>query len=160
MNKVFLVGNLTNDPVAKQTSTGKSMSTFSIAINEKLNNQNRTMFIPCKAWDRRADFINAYLKKGDTVVIDGKLDRRSYTNKEGKNVYVTEVIVEQIKPVRTKGRVGEQKTDENAKAEEELVSVNENFDVNQDVKEPSNEGKTLSKASNEDTLDWINEEEK
>ena len=81
MNRVFLVGNLTSDPIAKQTSTGKSMSSFSVAINEKMNNQNRTMFIPCKAWDRRADFINAYLKKGDTVVIDGKLDRRSYANK-------------------------------------------------------------------------------
>ena len=149
MNKVFLVGNLTNDPIAKQTSTGKSMTTFSIAINEKLNNQNRTMFIPCKAWDRRADFINAYLKKGDTVVIDGKLDRRSYSNKEGKNVYVTEVIVEQIKSVRSKGFTNDQKTNDDQSKSEELVSVNDNFDVNQN-----------DHKSNEDTLDWINEEEK
>lgn len=156
MNRVFLVGNLTSDPIAKQTSTGKSMSFFSVAINEKMNNQNRTMFIPCKAWDRRADFINAYLKKGDTVVIDGKLDRRSYANKEGKNVYVTEVIVEQIKPVRTKHT---SVAKEDSLAKEELVSVNDNFDVDQNSQE-TNETKKHLNENKEDTLDWINDEEK
>lgn len=157
MNRVFLVGNLTNDPIAKQTSTGKSMSSFSVAINERMNSQNRTMFIPCKAWDRRADFINAYLKKGDMVVIDGKLDRRSYVNKEGKNVYVTEVIVEQIKPVRTKHTGGSK--EEGLVKEEELVSVNENFDISQN-NQPTNENKKTPNENKEDTLDWINDEEK
>lgn len=101
MNKVFMVGRLASDPQQFVTKNGITQSKITIATNDNWN-KNESYFFPCVAWQTTANFINAYLRKGDLVAIDGKLIRRNYQNKEGKNVYVTEVVIETIKPLSSR----------------------------------------------------------
>lgn len=155
MNKVFLVGNITADPILKQTAYGKSMVTFSLAINEYHQGKiKKTIFLNCKAWDQRADYIGKFLKKGTPVVIEGKIDRRNFINKDGNNVYVTEIIVENIKSF------GYKKQGNNS---EKLVSVEEKFDhdvVDQQVdfnksNEQEKNNSTINDTSKMDGLEWL-----
>lgn len=97
MNKVFLAGRLASDPQQFVTSNGITQSRISVACADNWN-RNESYFFPCVAWQSVANFINTYLKKGDPVVIDGKLIRRSYVSKEGKTVYIMEVVIETIRP--------------------------------------------------------------
>ena len=110
MNKVFLIGNLTADPVLSQTSTGNSVTSFSIAISEwqGQGKNPKTIFLPCRTWNKIADYVGKYLKKGNLVELEGKLDRRSFVNKNGINVYVTEIIVERIKNIISKKKSNEE----------------------------------------------------
>ena len=132
MNKVFLVGNITADPVLKQTAYGKSMVSFSLAINEFYQGKvKKTIFLNCKAWDQRADYIGKFLKKGAPVVIEGKIDRRNFINKEGNNG-------------------------------EKLVSVEEKFDHNAidqqiDFNKPNEHEKnsTTNDTTKSDGLEWL-----
>ncbi|BAC43907.1 single-stranded DNA-binding protein [Malacoplasma penetrans] len=101
MNKVFIVGRLAQDPQQFVTQNGITQSRISIASSDNWN-KNETYFFPCVAWQSTANFINSYLHKGDLVAIDGKLIRRSYVSKEGKTVYVIEIVIESIKPLSSK----------------------------------------------------------
>ncbi|MGL5246416.1 MAG: single-stranded DNA-binding protein [Mycoplasmoidaceae bacterium] len=103
MNKIFIVGRLVSDPQPFVTQSGRLVSNVTIACNDNTN-KNETYFFPCVAWQTPAKFINTYLKKGDSVVIDGKLIRRSYVSKDGKNVYITEIIIDLIKLVSSPRR--------------------------------------------------------
>lgn len=156
MNKVFLVGNLVADPILKQTFAKKSMVVFTIAINEWQNKTQKTIFLSCKAWDKKADYIGQYIKKGNLVAIEGKLDRRSFVNKTGSNVYVTEIIVEDIKSFNPK-------KPSNQSNDEELVSVDKNFntqvvDQQTNFSQPeSNESQTNNNDDLKD-LEWINDD--
>lgn len=98
MNKIFIVGRLVSDPQPFVTQSGRLVSNITIACNDNTN-KNETYFFPCVAWQTPAKFINTYLKKGDSVVIDGKLIRRSYVSKDGRNAYATEIIIDLIKLV-------------------------------------------------------------
>lgn len=101
MNKVFMVGRLAQDPQQFVTQNGITQSRISVASSDNWN-KNETYFFPCVAWQSTANFINSYLHKGDLVAIDGKLIRRSYLSKEGKTMYIVEVVIESIKPLYTK----------------------------------------------------------
>lgn len=96
MNKVFLNGYLAQDPKQRITSKGIEQASFSLGVTD-LRNYNESYFFPCVAWSQQAKYINNNLKKGSFVAIDGRLTRRSYVDVEGKNVYITEVIVDNIK---------------------------------------------------------------
>lgn len=96
MNKVFLNGYLAADPKQRITSKGFEQSLFSIGVTDA-SNFNQSYFFPCVAWNNQAKFINSNLKKGSFVAIDGRLTRRSYVDSEGKNVYITEVVVDNLK---------------------------------------------------------------
>lgn len=96
MNKVFLNGYLASDPKSRITSKGIEQSSFSVGVTDN-RNYSESYFFPCVAWSAQAKYININLKKGSFVAIDGHLIRRSYVNNEGRTVYVTEVIVDNIK---------------------------------------------------------------
>lgn len=153
MNKVFIVGNIAKDPLVKTTSTGKTVVNFSVACNDRVQGKEISNFFNCVAWNSQANYIGSYVKKGDTVAIDGKLNKRSYVNKEGKNISVTEIMVDSIKTIVKRNKT--------QASEEALVSVNENFSNNvvsqeADFAAPV-EAKPASDGLNE--LEWINEEE-
>ncbi|MDR2636445.1 MAG: single-stranded DNA-binding protein [Mycoplasmataceae bacterium] len=95
MNKVFLVGRLATDPIIKTTSKGNNLVNISIAVNDSYN-KNNSYFFQCSAWDRNATFIEQYLKKGDLVAIDGRLTRREYVTREGKQQFATDIVIESI----------------------------------------------------------------
>ncbi|MCM3141700.1 single-stranded DNA-binding protein [Brevibacillus sp. MER 51] len=99
MNKVILIGNLTKDPELRYTPNGVAVATFTVAVNRPRVNQQgekETDFINIVAWQKLADLCASYLRKGRQAAIEGRMQTRSYDNKEGKKVYVTEVVAENV----------------------------------------------------------------
>jgi single-stranded DNA-binding protein len=94
MNKVILTGRLVSDDFKKfQSSKGIISLTFKIALIEKTN---RTNFIDIVCFDKIANNITKYIKKGDLLEIEGKLNNSKYTTKDGKTIYKTEIIAKNI----------------------------------------------------------------
>lgn len=99
MNRVNLTGRLTKDIDLRKTQTNKSVVSFTLAVDsrEKDNEGNyKAYFINCVAWNQSAEFLNKYAKKGDMLGVDGRLTTRDYVAQDGKKVYITEVVCEEV----------------------------------------------------------------
>lgn len=95
MNKIILIGRLTKKPELKTTSNNKSVCNFSIAVNRKVNNKE-TDFFNCQAWEKTGEFVEKYFDKGSMISIVGRVQNRSWEDKDGKKNYITEIIVEEV----------------------------------------------------------------
>jgi single-strand DNA-binding protein len=100
INRVILTGRLTRDPEVRTTQTGKSFATFSIAVNKRIKpqdpNEPDAFFFNIKAWGQSADYVGNYLTKGRLVAVDGRLENRKYTDNNGVNREITEVIADNV----------------------------------------------------------------
>ena len=99
MNKVVLMGRLTRDPEVRYTSTNNTLvASFSLAVNRRFARQGEERqadFINITAWDKTGEFCSKYFKKGQQVGVIGRIQTRNYDDKDGKKVYVTEVVAEE-----------------------------------------------------------------
>ena len=97
-NKVILMGNMTDEPQLKQTPSGVSVVSFRIAVGRrfKAEGQPDTDFITIVAWRNTAEFVCRYFHKGDTILVCGQLQQRSYTDKEGIRHNVLEVEADEV----------------------------------------------------------------
>ena len=105
MNKAILIGRLTRDPELRYTSSGRAVCQFSIAISRNYTNQQGqrdTDFIICVVWDKQAENLAKYITKGRLIAVDGRIQTRNYDNNEGKKVYVTEVLANNIQFLESK----------------------------------------------------------
>lgn len=105
MNKVIEIGRVTKDLELKQTTSGISVIEFSIAVKRAFKNANgeyESDFFNCVAYNKSAETISRYVKKGDQIGIEGRLQTRNYTNSEGRKIYVTEIIVESFEFLQSK----------------------------------------------------------
>ena len=105
MNKVILVGRITKDPEVKTTQSQNAVCSFTIAVDRKFKSpagERQSDFISCVAWRQQAELLGRYFKKGSRMAIVGNLQSRSYDDANGKKVYVTEVIVDEIEFVDSK----------------------------------------------------------
>jgi|SRR5690625_3798333 len=99
LNRVVLVGRLTRDPDLRYTPNGVAVANFTLAVNRPFTNQqgNRDAdFINCVVWRRPAENLANYMKKGNMVGVDGRLQTRRYEDQDGKMVYVTEVVADSV----------------------------------------------------------------
>ena len=99
MNRTVLVGRLVRDPELKHTSSGVAVANFTIAVNRPFTNQqgeNEADFINCVVWRKAAENLATYQKKGNLIGVDGRIQTRSFENQEGKRIFVTEVVAENI----------------------------------------------------------------
>lgn len=96
MNKVVLIGRLTADPDIRRTQSGKCVASYRLAVDRpfKSDGQPEADFISCVAWGKNGEFCQRYLHKGMKIALEGRIQTRTYDDKDGKKVYVTEVIVE------------------------------------------------------------------
>ncbi|MCI7100241.1 MAG: single-stranded DNA-binding protein [Lachnospiraceae bacterium] len=102
MNKVILMGRLTRDPDVRYSNQGDrqlAVARYTLAVDRRFrrnndNNEQSADFISCVAFDRQAEFAEKYLRKGTKMVVCGRLQTGSYTNKDGVRVYTTDVVVE------------------------------------------------------------------
>lgn len=99
MNKVILMGRLTRDPEVRYTSTNNTLvASFPLAVNRRFAKQGEERqadFINITAWDKTGEFCSKYFKKGQQVAVIGRIQTRNYDDKDGKKVYVTEVVAEE-----------------------------------------------------------------
>lgn len=112
INRVVLIGRLTRDPELRKTQNGTSVCSFTLAVNRR-QNQDGTQdadFINCVAWNKLADNIQLYQKKGNQLGIEGRINTRSYDNQQGQKVYVTEVIAESVQFLTPRNDFNKQNT--------------------------------------------------
>lgn len=96
-NNVNLVGRLTKDIEIKKTNSGKEVSTFSLAVNDKkVNDQQVSFFFNIVAWEQCARYLKQYASKGDLIGVNGRLTTRQYQNTRGDKVTVTEVVADDV----------------------------------------------------------------
>lgn len=98
LNKVVLAGRLTADVELKQTNSGVSVCSFTLAVNRRYSGQNseqQTDFISCTAWRQTAEFISKYFKKGSALCIVGNIQVRNWQDNQGNKRYATEVVVDE-----------------------------------------------------------------
>ena len=99
MNKWIGIGRLTRDPEVRYTTSNRAVAQFTIAINRPFTREDGTKdadFINIVAWDRLGENAGKYLIKGRLVAVEGRMQTRNYENNEGKRVYVTEIIANNI----------------------------------------------------------------
>ncbi|CAL27389.1 single-stranded DNA-binding protein [Staphylococcus carnosus] len=99
INRVVLVGRLTKDPEFRTTPSGVDVATFTLAVNRNFKSKNgeqQADFINCVVFRKQAENVNNYLNKGSLAGVDGRLQSRSYENKEGQRVFVTEVVADSV----------------------------------------------------------------
>lgn len=103
-NKVILGGRLTADPELKQTTSGISVCSFSLAVNRKVGKDQpqKTDFIDCQAWRQTAEFISRYFKKGSSLCVVGQLQKSEWTDQNGQKRYKVEVVVDEAMFVDSK----------------------------------------------------------
>jgi single-strand DNA-binding protein len=113
INRVILVGRLTADPSLRYTPSGVAVCSFTLAVNRPFTNQKgerEADFIQCVAWRKAGENVANFLRKGNLVGVDGRLQTRSYEGQDGKRVYVTEVVADSVQFLEPKGKgTGEQK---------------------------------------------------
>ena len=108
-NKVILGGRLTADPELKTTTSGIVFTSFSIAVNRRPSKSadgqasQQSDFFNCTAWRTTAEFISRYFRKGSSICIVGTLQNRSWTDQQGNKRYATDVVVDEVNFVDSKG---------------------------------------------------------
>lgn len=95
MNKYICTGNLTKDPELKFTpGNGVAVATFTIAVSSGYGDKKETAFIPVVVWNKSAEVVANYTHKGSRVLVQGRINTRSYDAKDGTKRYVTEIIAD------------------------------------------------------------------
>ena len=112
LNKVVLAGRLTGDPELKQTASGVSVLSFTLAVNRRYvskNNEqteNQADFISVVAWRQTAEFISKYFKKGSAICLTGSIQTRSWQDQQGQRRYATEVVADEAMFVDSRNESG------------------------------------------------------
>jgi single-strand DNA-binding protein len=105
-NKCILIGNLVRDPEIRYVGSGAAVTKFTLAVNRRSKQQEETDFIDIVAWDKLAETCNTYLKKGMSVLVDGRLSIRSYETKEGEKRKATEIVINTMQMLDRPNREG------------------------------------------------------
>ena len=121
LNRVFLIGNLTRDPELRYTPSGMAVSNLRLAVNHRFKDRSGELkqdacFINIVVWDKQAETCNQYLQKGRCVLVEGRLQSRSWQDKEGKNRSVIEVRADRVVFLNN---IGQKKTESGEKQEVE-----------------------------------------
>ncbi|EQB62925.1 MAG: hypothetical protein RBG1_1C00001G0504 [candidate division Zixibacteria bacterium RBG-1] len=127
INKAILIGNLGKDPELRYTPNSQAVATFSLATTEKWKDkegkfQEKTEWHNIVAWGKQAEICKEYLKKGSPVYVEGRIQHRSYDDKEGNKKYITEIVARSVQMLGRKGEAKEEPVSqdlESSAAEEE-----------------------------------------
>lgn len=105
MNSVQLIGRLTRDPEVRYTDGGASIARFSLAVDRRFKQENGADadFINIVAFGKTAEFIEKYFHKGMKIALNGRIQTGSYTDKDGKKVYTTDIVAENVEFCESKG---------------------------------------------------------
>ena len=126
-NKVILVGNMTANPELKQSTSGVSVCSFSIAVNRRFKSENGQQdcdFINIVAWRQSAEFVCKFFKKGQPILVCGQLQTRTWTDNQGQKRYATEVVADEVSFVGNSSS----NTDSKPYMPEAYTTNNQNFE--------------------------------
>ena len=109
MNRAILVGRLTKDPELRNTNSGVPVASFTIAVNRTFTSQSgerEADFINCIAFNKQAENLHRYIKKGGLIGVEGRIQTRNYAAQDGTRRYVTEVVCDNIQFLEPKSSQG------------------------------------------------------
>ena len=133
MNRVILLGRLTKDPELRKTASGLSYCRFTVACDKRKTKDDKepgANFITCAAWRQNAEFISDYGQKGSQVAVEGSIKTGSYTDRDGRKVYTTEVLVDRIQLAESKKQRSDYPSNGTSYTMAEASAhANEGFDV-------------------------------
>jgi len=138
LNKVFILGRLTADPQLRATPSGQQVASFGVATNRVWTDrggqkQESTEFHNVVVWGRQAEIVNQFLKKGSLVLVEGRLQTRSWQDKQGQSRKTTEIIAERIQlGPRSNGAGGREPAVEIDEAKSADVPT---IDISEEIKE-------------------------
>ena len=97
-NKVIIIGNISSEIELKQTNNGTSVCSFNVAVNRysKEPNEAKADFFAVVAWKSKAEFVSRYFKKGNPILVFGRLENREWNDKSGNKRVSTEIIAEEV----------------------------------------------------------------
>ena len=105
INRTVLVGRLTRDPELRTTGNGTSVAQFTLAVNRQFTNaqgEREADFVNCVIWRKGAEALAQYTHKGSLIGVDGRIQTRTYEDKDGKTVFVTEVVADSFSFMESK----------------------------------------------------------
>lgn len=138
INNTCLVGRLTKDPELRTTPSGIEVGNFTLAINRNFTNQNgerEADFINCIVFKKQAVNVNKYLSKGKLAGVVGRIQSRSYENKEGQKVFVTEVVCDNVQFLEPKDSQNDSNSYQNSQT---YQNTNNNTQNEQSVQKGQN----------------------
>lgn len=109
LNRVILIGRLTRDPEMRYTPSGVAVTQFTLAVDRPFTSgggEREADFIPIVVWRQLAEQCANYLRKGRLTAVEGRIQVRNYENNEGRRVYVTEVIADNVRFLESPNREG------------------------------------------------------
>ncbi|MFA5870734.1 MAG: single-stranded DNA-binding protein [Candidatus Paceibacterota bacterium] len=132
LNKVFIIGRLTNDPQLRNTPGGQSVASFSLATNRNWiakngQKQEEVQFHNIVVWGRQAEVASQFLKKGAMAFVEGRLQTRSWQDKSGQTRYTTEIVCERMQMGPRAGGVGGAPFNSGGQKEYSQESPKDNF---------------------------------
>lgn len=110
MNRIILMGRLVRDPEVKVTSTQKTVCTFTLAVDRPFagkDGKREADFINIQAWNKTAETVGNYVSKGQRLLVEGRLQIRSYDGKDGQKHYATEVIADRAEFIERKEKTAQ-----------------------------------------------------
>lgn len=113
LNRVVLIGRLTKDPVLSYTQSGKAVAKFTLAVDRGMKDQNgnnQADFIDIVVWDKQAENVSNYVKKGHLTAVEGRLQVRSYETQEGQKRRAWEIVANRVVFLERKGEGGAART--------------------------------------------------
>ncbi len=146
VNSVVLVGRLTRDPELRKTSSGMSVASFTIAVDDSRkgpNGEKVTIFMPVAVWGNMADTVVKFTRKGSLVGVVGRLTQRKYVDRNGSNVTSTEVSANQVEFLESK----------NARGQDD-----QGFAPDQPAPGPTNQAKTKEESKNLEAIDIVDDD--
>lgn len=96
VNKTILQGRLTATPEIRTTQSGHKVTSFTVAWNEKYGDKETNLFLNCTAWNGTAEFVCKYFAKGQQIIVEGKLQTNSFTDKDGNNRSIIDLSVDGV----------------------------------------------------------------
>ena len=110
MNRIILLGRLVKDPDVKVTTSGKTVCTFTLAVDRPFSGKDgkrEADFINIQTWNKTAELIGNYVSKGQRLLVDGRLQIRSYDGKDGQKHYATEVVADRVEFIERKEKTSQ-----------------------------------------------------
>lgn len=130
VNKAILIGNLGADPEIKYTPSGTAVANFSLATHEQWTNKDgekgeRTEWHRIVAWGRLGEICGEYLKKGSPIYIEGRIQTRSWEDRDGNKRYTTEIVAQAMQMLGSARKDGQARSPEERYPVEEPISIPE-----------------------------------
>jgi single-strand DNA-binding protein len=98
LNHATIMGRITKDPEIRRTGTGVAVASFTVAVDRDFSkdSEKETDFLDCVAWRNTAEFVGKYFKKGSMIVVSGRLQKRSWNDKDGNKRSAVEIVADNV----------------------------------------------------------------